>query len=64
MILGALLHEESHGVFHGKAINLARKLYEEYDNALKFYDVLIMPTIIKQPPKVPGTGEVNFGKLV
>ncbi|CAH3021058.1 unnamed protein product, partial [Porites evermanni] len=61
MILGALLHEDSHGVFHGKAINLARKLYEEYDKALKFYDVLIMPTIINQPPKVPDSGEVNFG---
>lgn len=62
MILGALLHEDSHGVFHGKAINLVRKLYEEYDKALKYYDVLIMPTIINQPPKVPETGEVDFSK--
>ena len=62
MILGALLRDDSHGVFHGKAINLARKLYEEYDKALKFHDVLIMPTIINKPPKVPDSGEVNFGK--
>ena len=62
MILGALLHEDSHRVFHGKVINLARKLFEEYDKALKFHDVLIMPTIINQPPKVPKTGEVDLGK--
>ena len=49
-------------MFHGKAINLARKLYEEYDKALEFHDVLIMPTIMNQPPKVPETGEVYFGK--
>jgi len=61
MMLGALVHEDYHGVFHGKAVNLARKLCGEYNKVLDSYDVLVMPTIIKKIPKVPDKEELNFG---
>lgn len=50
-MLGAYVHEKFRGVFHGKAINLSRKLCEEYDKALESYDVLVLPTIVKSLPK-------------
>ena len=62
MMLGALVHEDYHGVFHGKAVNLARKLCEEYNRVLQSCDVLVMPTIIKKTPKVPEKEEIDFGE--
>ena len=62
LMLGAYVHETYHGAFHGKAINLARKLGEEYDKALESYDVLVLPTIITKPPKVQDKNEMDFGK--
>lgn len=56
-------HENYHGTFHGKAINLARKLCQEYDKVLERYDVLVLPTIIQKTPKVPEKDEIDFGKL-
>ena len=64
MMLGALVHGNSHGVYHGKAINLARKLCEEYNKAFESFDALIMPTIIKKPPKVPEKNKIDFGELL
>ena len=63
LMLGMFVHEKYHGVFHGKAINLARKLGQEYDNVLKRYDALVLPTIIRRIPKIPGKDELDFGKL-
>jgi len=57
------VHEKYHGVFHGKAINLARKLCQEYDNAFERYDALVLPTIIKKTPKIPDEDNIDFGKL-
>ncbi|XP_022805647.1 uncharacterized protein LOC111342795 [Stylophora pistillata] len=61
LMLGAYVHEKFHGVFHGKAINLSRKLCEEYDKALESYDVLVLPTIVKKPPKVQNRSQMEFG---
>ena len=60
-MLGAYVHEKFRGVFHGKAINLSRKLCEEYDKALESYDVLVLPTIVTKPPKVQDRSQLNFG---
>lgn len=57
------VHENYHGVFHGKAINLARKLCQEYDNVFERYDALVLPTIIHGIPKIPEQDEIDFGKL-
>lgn len=62
-MLGMFVHENYHGVFHGKAINLARKLCQEYDNVLERYDALVLPTIVHRIPKIPEKDEINFGKL-
>ena len=62
VMLGAYVHEKFRGVFHGKAINLSRKLCEEYDKALESYDVLVLPTIVTKPPKVQDRSQLNFGK--
>ena len=62
LMLGAFVHENYHGTFHGKAINLARKLCEEYDKVLECHDVLVLPTIIKKTPKVVEKEEMDFGK--
>ena len=61
-MLGAYVHEKFRGVFHGKVINLSRKLCEEYDKALESYDVLVLPTIVTKPPKVQDRNQLNFGK--
>ena len=62
MMFGALVHEGDHGVFHGKAKNLARTLCEEYDKVLESCNVLVLPTIVKKTPKVPQKNEIHFGK--
>lgn len=62
LMLGAFVHENYHGAFHGKAVNLARKLCEEYDKGFESYDVLVLPTIIKKPPKAMEKDEMDFGK--
>lgn len=62
LMLGAFVRENYHGAFHGKAINLARKLCEEYDKVLENYDVLVLPTIIKKTPKIAEKDEMDFGK--
>ncbi|XP_078377394.1 urethanase-like [Oculina patagonica] len=61
LMLGAFVHENYHGAFHGKAVNLARKLCEEYDKVFESYDVLVLPTIIKKPPKAVEKDEMDFG---
>ena len=51
--IGKYLQEEYHGVFYSKSQNLARELRKAYDDALKEYDVLIMPTMQKKAQKLP-----------
>jgi len=63
-MLGMFVHENYHGEFHGKAINLARKLCQEYDKVFERYDALVLPTIIQKTPKIPEKDKIDFGKLV
>ena len=48
------MNEEYHGQYYGRGQNLARLLRKAYDDALKDYDVLIMPTLPFVAQKLPG----------
>ena len=52
-LIAKYLHEDYNGTFYGKAQNLGRALCNTYDEALKKYDVLILPTIPKKVPVFP-----------
>ncbi|XP_072025737.1 amidase-like isoform X3 [Amphiura filiformis] len=60
MLTGAYLNETFHGQYYGRCQNLARLLRQAYDDVLKDYDVLIMPTIPFVAQKLPKEGEMTF----
>jgi amidase len=45
LMLGEYMHRNYHGRYHSKAQNLRVLLRQAYDDALKQYDALVMPTI-------------------
>jgi len=45
LMLGEYMHRNYHGRYHSKAQNLRVLLRRAYDDALKKYDALVMPTI-------------------
>lgn len=53
MLLGQYVQEQYNGKYYAMAQNLARKLTQAYDDALKEYDVLILPTTPIKPTKIP-----------
>ena len=53
MLTGAYLNENFHGQYYGRGQNLGRLLCKAYDNVLKDYDVLILPTIPFVAQKLP-----------
>ncbi|WP_027416831.1 amidase [Aneurinibacillus terranovensis] len=55
MLLGQYMQDQYNGKYYSIAQNLARKLKQAYDNALKEYDVLIMPTIPMKATKIPSS---------
>ena len=61
--LGKYLQQEYHGVFYSKCQNLARELRKAYDDALKKYDVIIMPTLPLKAPKFPAADLSLEGEL-
>jgi amidase len=48
---------------YAKAVNLCRKLTEEYDEMLKNYDVLIMPTTIIPADPLPAENDSAITKM-
>jgi amidase len=48
---------------YAKAINLSRKLTEEYDEAFKKYDILIMPTTITPADPLPAQNDSPVVKM-
>ena len=59
-MLGAYLNEEFHGQFYARGQNLGRLLRKAYDDVLKQYDVLIMPTIPFVAQKLPTDTPMRF----
>ncbi|WP_078427407.1 amidase [Alkalihalobacterium alkalinitrilicum] len=55
ILLGQYMHEQYNGKYYAKAQNIARKLKQAYDDALKNYDVLIMPTVPMKATKIPSS---------
>ncbi|MBE3569640.1 MAG: amidase [Bacillales bacterium] len=53
MLLGQYMQEQYNGKYYAIAQNLARTLKQAYDNALKTYDVLVMPTTPMKATKIP-----------
>jgi len=53
-IVGSYIAEEYGGHYYALARNLRRRLIEIYDDALRKYDVLLMPTVPKKAPKLEG----------
>jgi amidase len=48
---------------YAKAINLSRKLTEAYDEVLKKYDVLVMPTTITPADPLPAETDSTITKM-
>jgi amidase len=55
ILLGQYMQDQYNGKYYAIAQNLARKLKQAYDNALKTYDVLIMPTTPMKATKLPSS---------
>ncbi|KYD14492.1 amidase [Saccharococcus caldoxylosilyticus] len=53
ILLGQYMRDQYNGKYYAIAQNLARKLKQAYDDALKKYDVLIMPTTPMKATKIP-----------
>ncbi|XP_072025744.1 amidase-like isoform X2 [Amphiura filiformis] len=64
MLTGAYLNETFHGQYYGRCQNLGRLLRQAYDDVLKDYDVLIMPTVPFVAQKLPKEDEMTFKELV
>lgn len=53
MVIGGYLWEKYGGYYYAKAQNLAVRLRHRYNDALKDFDVLVMPTTCIKAPKLP-----------
>lgn len=53
MVIGGYLWEKYGGYYYAKAQNLAVRLRHRYNEALKEFDVLMMPTTCIKAPKLP-----------
>ena len=53
MFLGEYFLQQYRGRFYGKAQNLMRKVYRVYQDRLKQYDLLLMPTVPMKPQEIP-----------
>lgn len=53
MFLGEHFQTQYRGRFYGKAQNLMRRVNEKYAQALKRFDVLLMPTMPMKPQQIP-----------
>ena len=54
MLLAKHIEKHYKNIFYGKAQNLSRKLTMAYDEMLKKYDLIAMPTIPYKAYKLPG----------
>ena len=62
-LLGKYLTDSYYGVFYSKAQNLAAELCKAYDEKLKLFDVLMMPTSPLKATVFP-PGDVSIQGIV
>ena len=53
MFVGEYFQTQYRGRFYGKAQNIMRKVNAKYAEALKQYDMLLMPTVPMKPQQIP-----------
>ena len=53
LLLGTYIHNNYGPRFYGKAVNIVRRLRAAYDEILKWYDLLLMPTTPMRATKLP-----------
>ncbi|QEY63039.1 hypothetical protein FXN65_13540 [Metapseudomonas lalkuanensis] len=58
------MKEQYHGVFYGKARNLARRLTQTYNKVFADYDLVVMPTTPQTAHAVPPMPEVDRAKHI
>ena len=63
MLLGEYLNANYCGHYYGKAINIARRLEADYNQALAEYDVLLMPTAPQKAKPLPKP-DASLEKLI
>ena len=61
-LMGSYVEGLYQNKFYGKAQNLVQTLTKAYDKALETYDVLVMPTIIFKPTRLPSANDSLDGK--
>jgi len=54
MMIGEYMLKHHRGLYYAKSQNLTRRLSAEYDDALRRYDLLLMPTLPMVAPPIPG----------
>ena len=53
-MMGKYMQQKYHGHYYSKAQNLRRTLKAAYDEALREYDLLVLPTLLRKPTPLPG----------
>jgi len=53
-MFGTYIHRHHGGRYYGKAMNITRRLTAAYDEALKRYDLLLLPTTPVKATPLPG----------
>jgi amidase len=59
VILAAYMKEQYHGVYYGRAQNLARRLTQAYDDVFAKFDLVVMPTTPQTAHEIPPMPEVD-----
>jgi amidase len=59
VIVAHYMKEQYHGVFYGRARNLARQLTTVYDEVFKHFDLVVMPTTPQTAHEIPPMPEVD-----
>ena len=62
-VIGEYLDRNYQNRFYGKAQNLGRKLSAAYDAVLKYFDVLVMPTLVCKAMPLPTVNHTLGGNV-
>ncbi len=63
LMLGTHINDRFGPHYYGKAINISRRLRRDYDDALKRFDLLLMPTTPMTAPPIPGPSATRAERI-